>query len=439
MDGRKKGLELFKTLLLMLLIAVSLFLTARIWFYDASVIPMGLTQRIAGIERLFGLDTAPAVTGGVRDYSYTAAALPVKYAVTLSDGRRGGEYGASDTKTLYGMAEVPIGEAIGSAGAAEKADENGWRAALSGEGLYLEYAYAVPLDTLAHWSGVETSGNLTAFTKKLLLSASGEFLTIWYKDNNNAVFTAATAVPSSKLMRKIEGVEPNGCRFAFECEGVYSGLQSEFFCFDSEQVMPKVAVSVPEVDEQGFEGLLRIFSINPLTNSRYTSADGARHAISGARSLILGSDGLLIYSDNAPEAGEGVTLGTGDMPEEALIEAFRQIAAGTAGAQCGAAELCLKSVRFDEDSGSYTAVFAWIVSGAAVYCDNGDEAAVFRASGGKLVSARISLRCFNNTNVLTELIPADRAAFLAEKLGGSELGITYFCSGNSAEAKWSYR
>jgi hypothetical protein len=286
---------------------------------------------------------------------------------------------------------------------------------------------------------VETSGKLTASRRKLLLSASGEYLTIWYKDEENIVYSTVTAVPSSKLMRKIEGFEPNGCRFAFECGTAYAGLQSEFMCFSGEWSMPRVTVSLPDIGEEGYENLLKIFAINPSTNNRYTSADGARHAISGSRSLVLGKNGLLVYSDNDPDSGEGVTLGASDMPEEELIEAFRQLAEGTAGSVAGDAELCLKSFDYDEKNGEYSAIFTWIVSGAPVFGDGVGEAAIFTAAGGRLISARITLRGFSITDTVVLLLPADRAAFLTSEKGGSELSIAYFYTGDSAEAKWSYR
>ncbi len=426
MDRKKRRIEALKSVLIVLLFVLFVVLALLDWLYDVETLPEGLRQPAVKIESALGLYAGGAVTvEESRAETYGEAAIPVSAAVTLSGGR----YAAlgresQQARRLYARLAPVIGEAAGSAGEFKEITRREWRAALSAEGIYFRLSDELPFRLLSLGLGVsrETGPELD----RLLLAPGENGVTLFAASEERAyrAETSASAEALRSLMEDFSRGEAadwqQSAGFSFE-----RGLAGELLTAGAAD-MPRVSVSVPTVSEPAFEGYLSLFSINPHTNYRYTTAEGLRRAVDVSRVLELSEGGELRYRDAAGD--HGIEIDAASLPR--MIEQLRRIAAGTVGACAGDGALTLRS--YQQEDGRAVVCFGCTVAGAAVYPQGREAAAVFVVEHGVLTRAEMLLRRYAIENDDLVLIPESRAQALA----GGPCEPAYFDSGDGCTPRW---
>ena len=195
--GLRRGVELLKDLLIVLLTCSAVFLAWQT--------PMATHFR--------GLVT-PAPPAAEDSASPNEEAL-TPYAIRVRNGL--GSYGVSYDSTglerTFQRLSPALGEAFSTASAPVTLTQRRWRTLLEAPGFYCAFQGQPPLSALGAWLG--GSESLAGSAQALVLAREGEAVTLAWRDGEN-YYAAATQVSyEATLSQLLEGFNPNGAAFAY--------------------------------------------------------------------------------------------------------------------------------------------------------------------------------------------------------------------------------
>ena len=387
-----------------------------------------------------GKFTSAAPSGQGEHVSFSAAARPARIAVKNSDGRCGAQYDTAAVDALFEQTGTLLGEALGSAGEAQPVNEARWRRALADEGIYFDFAGAVPLSALAGWlRDGEKNGLLSGDARRMVLTA-GEDGAVWlyYQDiqDKKSFYGRATALRTQAHLTPVTGsFAPNGAKFAFEVEelaacGPYTLITEGVIS------APVYSASSPLLSgEEALNGALSALSFAGALVTSYEADEGTVFR-QGEDFLLLGPDGSLSYHGGNGELypvareGEATTLAE-------MIEATRKLTAAVLEPLCGEARVYLVSTLQEESVTSIN--YGYSLNGCLVWAGQDGWCAQFQLKNGAITSFTLSPRTYTALEVSTPLLPVVQAAAAMEAEGasGSDLLLVYRDTGEGeARASW---
>lgn len=385
MSRGKRWLERIKSLLILALTVSAGFLAWK----------TGLFQRL--VPESVPVEPVEPTSGVL---TYQAAARPVCAAVT---GGSGLVYGVSyDDSVMDGLMQdfrTILGETLGSASKPVRVDEQVWREALLGPGLYLDYGVPVSLNVLACWMGTTAGFSAEQRAERLLFSLpDDERVDLYFMDERGNTYYSSTLALGSTLHAGIGIYLPNGAEFAMQlkeleaCDPyalILRGLPVLHFLTASDSGRRDAFLLAAELC--GIK-LYSVGSFQEQEDTIYLGDEGR---------LRLEAGGGIRYT-----AAEGKSLGEA-RGEASQIELCRRLFAQLSAACGGVGELQYSGLQHDGDSVVYR--FDYRVNGVTVKLGSGNAAwALFRE--GRLEEMGFLPRTYMLTANTVDRIPCLQAA-----------------------------
>lgn len=390
----------------------------------------------SGLPALFSSGLTDAAGGSSAPTALTAAAVPVRMAVGCDMGLYGVQYDQAATDALFDAAGPLLGEALSTAGEPSPLSEAQWRKLLSGQFVYFDFNFAIPLSSLCSWlkDGVQ-NGVLTDFARIIVLAPHSDgTLSLCYQAESGGYFRCATTLDASLHLEQIvNSVTPNSALFAFE-DSSLPDILSPSTLFTSQDVnAPVFECSVP-VSPAGGDSLSQLLDTLSFTSQNQADVSGGSIYVDGEDTLRLSADGQAVYylasGEGKYAAGKGLT---------GAIDAAWRLTEATLGALCGEARLCLSSAQAGPEEGAYTITFSYVLNGCAVYLYDQGWAAQFQVRNGFISEFTLLPRTYTSGGQQALLLPADKAAAALTALSDAprELVIQYRdAGGDTAEPGW---
>lgn len=372
------------------------------------------------------ITAAPADQG--ERVSFSAAVRPARMAVTNSAGRCGAQYDAAAVDTLFEQTGTLLGEALGSAGAARPVSEDRWRQALGEEGIYFDFAAAVPLSALSGWLREGERNELLSGDARRLVLAPGEDGAVWlyYQDGweESDFYGRATALQAQAHLSPVTAAfVPNGAKFAFEDTRLRACGSYTLVTNGPDRTAVYEAASPLAAGGEALNATLSALSFSSALMASYDADEGTIYR-RGEDFLLLAPNGSLTYHGGDgtlyPVAREG---GAATLAE--MIEATRKLAAAVLEPLCGEARVYLSAARQEGEETRIT--YSYSLNGAAVWTGEDGWCAQFLLKDGAVTGFTLCPRSYTALAEETPLLPVVQAAAAmeAEDAAGGELMLLY--------------
>lgn len=422
-----KVIEALKTALIVLLLASCVLLAGETRVISSLASSL---HAFSAVSEWFS-SLRPGSAPSADEIELADAAPPSAIAVTGMGGHHYGvKYNFSSLSSLYSRASIVLSEALGSSSAPEETDEAGWRAALSSSGIFFDYSNAFPLSFIAAWlgAGIDRPGGEDAARFLCVCVQEGEVRLYYASDGR--FFCCSTAVAASSVSAIMDEHLPNGSLFAFELPGFDSSFPYLLLC--PQAGLSSAVSSTPSRSADFTSTVLGAFEINPRLSSPYSEGDDTVVFVEGSDSLRFEPDGLAVFSGT----GARLKVRSRSLPTETeMLECARSLAAASAGAFCGGAELVFTGYLLED--GVYTFIFDYCLGGIRVVLPGGAHAAEISITDGFVASAKISFRSYSLSSSPVSLLPDVQAA--ASAAGGEEPVVIYYDRGGLLAPFWARR
>lgn len=365
--------------------------------------------------------TAPA-----EEDTLTALSVPVRIVQTGNFLRSG-----SDALTTADDAFEPVStlfsEAIRSAHGLSTVTESTFLNALSGTGVYLEFACDLPLEVFCARLSVQPPTTHELDIRRCFLSAgeSGS-AQLYLQDAQHTVLSFSTALSTADVLEYLEAQSGNSVDFAFSLGEEYASLSPYTLLFDVQSERSELSAA-NALSDYSTEELLRRAEFNPHTQDWYTESSGTVVYIEGQRKLYLHPDGTLSYNGTAAaEEGSLFAVAAVDsaLPTRTeLCAAARSLVSTLTQGRLGDAALYLSSIDSNEQRTIVS--FDYMVGGTPIRFSGGDHAADVRIDGGSITAFTLHLRRYTLTEHESLLLPTALARAVAQRYPGCLLSIAY--------------
>lgn len=422
MKGKRRVLEIVKNLVILLLSASAIYLlTMTPLIQDSGVLDLiGPRQDVN--------KTNAAVT-------LSAAARPSRMVVTTEEGRYGVQYDQKGADELFAYLGPLLGEALISSGEPASVTERRWRQYLQEPGIYFDFTGDIPLSALGGWLHQESDCTLTASARRVLLAAgAGDSVMLCYQDSaDGGFYECDTGLTGSlHLYPAVSGITGNNAQFAFEGD-VWAQYLQPYTLVTEEHARTVYAASTPLSPNGDLSDLLE--ALDYTGRNHALVSDGELYLDGNDRLRVL-NGGVVVY--DAAQAGKYPVATAGQQVTVAeAIEAARELAENTIGAQCGEAELYLISAEETEDG--FQIRFGYRLDGSTVWLYDEGWAAEFYVRDGYVTNFTLYFRNYVSTGNEALLLAMDRAAVMLPVLSEEqlELVLQYRDLGESAvEPGW---
>ena len=440
-DRATKIKETIKTLLMVFLGLLTILLLLSTWFYAPTVLPDGVGRVFGIVDGILGIGLVPREEhvpeqAASRAENYGAAVYPVRYTMTLENGKYSTGYNPGEAAVIEGRIYDLLGECFASSSEPVTAGESEWRRTLTQAGMYMEFSDSAPLSLIALMYGVSLPSQREVYTSSIFMSADKDRIVIYYTDElSGGILRADTASPSRELLAELENAEPNGYIYLFEQDGNYVRRGTEVMTAENLLRIPVVQKGEVTPSELMFDGYLEVFKTNPISTYKYLSDDGTFGAIDDQRSITLSTDAVVIYRDRSPDKQRGVQI-RDEAGDNLVIEQLRRIAVT---ARTTAADAGISLRRVEHDGERRIVSFGYDISGIPVM-PGGREPIVFIVEDGILVYARIELRKYTPLEEMKTMLPVEKAVLLMEESGETDdirrFGICYVENGGQLTPMW---
>lgn len=433
MDKRKRrAIELGKDLLIVLLACSGVYMAADLMLVD------GLRQKESSTS-----------TGSVERQETASTAWPVRLAVTSWNGesamRYGVQYNWEECHNQFQTVASLLREALSSPGAARTAAEREWREALSQRSsLYFDLLGSVPLEVLSGWLSGEETG-LEGTARRLVLSAEGDAVALYYQDSQTGMYYARQAelVSVEQLQAVTAAVVDNGAKFAFELEG-YEDLEDETLLLP-EPPQPRIYTAAnplsgeAQTEEIRADSVLgRLLTALSFPDSSYIYSGTDQVIRSGSDTLRLSASGVVRYAATEGESSRYLIPAQGETPTQLEIaEACRCLTEKAVGALAGEGRLFLREMK--REQGGWSVQFGYQLDGIEVQVGSQGYAAHFRVEGNEITQFTLHLRTYTDTGTRGVVLPERQAvaAMQSMELRGQELILLYSdLGGDTLSAGW---
>ncbi len=425
MSRRARVVEIFKSVLIVLLMAAMLLLFLLTWSTDPDSLPEGVGRVVSAVSGFFGggFEAAPVVEGSRAD-TYGEASPPNTVAV-MRNGSLEGFFACEGTlDEAYSHVQLTLADCLGSAEGQSNVSQREFLLAANEPGaVFIRYSGAQPLSLIALSHGVEAYGVGGEMVASLLLAPGGENV-ILYAAGGGQYMRMATAVADSRLGPLFDGI--SGADAAYSSDLGFDG--AELAVYPARELrVPVITVQPSAMSESAVTGLMSAFGMNTESNYRYVSSDGTQYAVENGVTLAVGSDGSIAYS-SGEDGGIGLRP---DAADAGVIEFCRAILESGSAGVVGDAEWTLRGFERTEERAEVR--FGYTVNGLPLYVGEYESAAEFVIEEGRLTEAHIALlRCASGAESALMMPPASAAV-----VGLSE--PAYFTGGGYGEVvpQWS--
>jgi hypothetical protein len=426
--SKKRLTETIKSVAIILLIFSAGFLASATGLFTDLFVNLPLFNIIEGSGS--NTDLQP----GSAD-SYQQAALPTAMAVRGTSGLRYGvEYNSRNIEDLYNNFKTELGEALGSASIPEKTNENEWRDALTGQGVYFDYGTAIPLDALARWLGTALINDSGNSARRLVIKSCGDNgVALYCMDGEGNTWRCETKAAWSGIADELDAYLPNGAMFAYEKTALSDAEPYNLILNELPELYKlNASGSAFNINSNTAETASELLGVSMYGDSSYRESDGTVVYLDDSGTVKLRADGYLSY--NASDEG-GLTEADNIAD---MVEASRSILSEIHETFSGDEKLLLTDIS--EEADTCTISFGYFVEGAEVkYGSRSAGAALFKDKS--LIQLEIKIRSYKINDEKAQLLPEYQAAAIAADMSkGSEVKLIWPDSGRGTadiSPKWN--
>jgi len=419
---RRKHLDTFQNIAIVLLAVSAVFLFAQTQLYN-----LGVDLGSSYFLRLAG---NPTQNEGASSSDLSDFSAPVRVAVS-------GTYGCYANVTLTTSDEefLPLvsllHEVLGSAHSRRDCSEQDFLLALNGTSVYFDFLTALPMSAIADLVEADWHDPLSA--RRLIIAEQNNAVQLYLWDNKTQFISFSSAVSTEDLNETISNYELAGNSFAFleaDSDNHYQNLAPYTLLLSELPSLPVLSsaefISSPN-------DLLEALEFNPNTKSRYIEASGTEVVVDGDRSLRIRPDKSVLY-----QSGGAAVLSVdaaGNLPtlEEAVAGAVPLV---NSLLPAGSEDIALYLTGIRQFGDTTTLTFDYQVRGVPIRLSSGNAAEV-TLSGTAVSSLSLRFRQYTVTGNNSLLLPLQQAAAIAAQRPGFELTIGYTDNGgNTIGANW---
>ena|GEM_PF-6973740 len=338
MTGSAKGhgmkFESIKSIILVLLIASSLFLTGQIWF-NKKLWPEGYNFFVNMQSNI--MDNVSQIFGGGKEEKPAAEARLISpkhfVAYTVKDFDHASVIMSPELDTYEEM-DSYVQDTLGKALAAQpsslvRQNEADWQNALFTRGIYLEYPSTYRTETFAMLMGVNSCkiGDTVGSVRRFVITPGEGFSdTVWVymrDESDDSIYRTASGANKAEVERILSGVSKDASvqnRFSFFIGADVSAGDAGEVVFAPYLLLceePQSREGIESLNPISYDGgvdiasndmekMLRSFSINPFTAKRYTGAYGDIMFVQNNATLTISPRGIIDYS--VLQGAKGVPL-----------------------------------------------------------------------------------------------------------------------------------
>lgn len=426
MSTRRRVVEAGKTVLIALLAVSALFLAWRTRLFNGFFNAVPFFGNVAVLMR--GASGTAETSGAV----LKEAARPICIVITDEEGNRYGEkYDIEARNAVYDRISSIMSESLGSATELQEISEAEWRSALSGPGVFFEYAMPVKLPVLDGWLGAHMTECPDFLSLTHIYVAFGEDRSrIYLQDHGSGVFFGADTASSAGKAQELDIYSPNGALFAFET-GIDAAENSPYMLVMPGGGHPDIRAGTAGSAADLLDIVLAALGHSDEMPAILPEADGALRCVGTQFNISVDARGYVFYrpTDNLPPTEDRQALS-----ESEMIERARVIVAETIGGQCGSAEVFFESL--EQNAGYASVNFGYYAAGGRVHLHDDVNAARISFLSGTVRSIELNFRNFTLTDDYTALLPERQALAAA----GGEFILCYSDTGvESIQPAWARR
>ena len=415
MSKSKRAIEWVKTALIVLLTVSALLLAWRTGLFSDYLASVTIFGSFAELVRGTSGSTEPSGA------AIKEAARPMTIVVTNEDGGRlGVRYDTDERDAVYEMTSSILGEALGSASTPVEINEEEWRLALSGAGVYFEYITPVRLSFLDGWlDAVLPEAVKDVALRRIFIAFGDDRSKLYYQDHENGRFYGADTASAAGKAQGLEIFSTNGALFAYET-GISGSTQAPYMLLMPGNEHPDVKSASVGSSEQLLELVLPVFGHRNESTTTYQS-DGALVCFGTQFNVRVYADGRVVYRRtdiDGLQSEEEAAISDGE-----IIEQARAIAADSIGRACGSANAAFEAFESEGDTASV--FFAYHIAGGRVCLSEETYAARVSFTSGMVTEAEMNFRNFAFTDEYTRLLPEKQALAAA----GGEFILCYSDTG----------
>ena len=382
---------------------------------------------------LQGEQTATRESGTRPPASYGGTTTPVFLLLTGEDGSHYAlKYDNDGKQRLSAQFSAYLGEALGSAEKLTELSAEDFQAALSGIGVFFDYLYPQPLESIATGLGTALKDEMAGkAARRLFLSGVEDALSLCFIDSaTGKIYSSRLPQTFSSLREKIAQFPLGNAEFAFQLGAEYEMLDPYFIFSHESTQLRAVTATNPLRDTDASALILSQFGMSPAA-SQYPEVDGSAVYVDGEKNLRIGSSGRIIFS--AQEKALRVS-GEGEAPTvNELISFCDGIVQNTLSEYAGEGELALSGLRHTDSS--VTINFLYYLNGVPVMLPGNEYAASFQFVEGSLLRAEIYFRSYSLSDSSLSAIPEKQAVALAAVEGGEPV-LVYRDNLDSVDWNW---
>lgn len=407
------------TILLLTASAFSLFLNLPLFgsLSDRSI-----------LELLRGRLRREAVVTQTHEAGLSSMAFPVRMVCT-SDYARLGSDSLTTLSDEFERAGTYLGEAIGSAANTASVGQYAFLAALRGEGLYFDFASALPAEVLTELLGVTlpAEAELASVRRILLVPAVSGSAALYVEDGTGQFRRFTTAASSAALSEFLAGRGGGDVDFAYLMGPEYSFLAPLTLIAQDSERPALSAYNALAANESAF---LRLAEFNAHTENRFTESSGTVIVREVSSTLYLRPDGTVSYqgAEAAPDSLYRISAAEPGSPTPTeVMRGAHNLTRTLLGELLGDAELYLSGVR--TDAGRTHVFFDLTVRGTPVRFSDGAHAADVTVEGESITAFVLKVRHYTLGEEPALLLPPLQAAYVSRSWEGAELSVAYVDGG----------
>lgn len=407
----RRILELFKTILIIVLVLNILLLTLL-------ALPASITKNFAlpdALTKVLGLPTKDNLpTVDVQQLS--AQTKPILISLQQEQGRATIRRDATALALAYERFSGFFATALTTA--AEPESYRGWDF-LSCPGVLFSYPGSIPAQALSQWLS-QADGMVLDHAAQYLLCAEGETVYL-YTVKGEQIHRYSTAVSFTELSAQLSQYSSDGSLLAAE---MGESTLSPLTLWESAIYLPAYSAANP-MTETLSDKIATHLDFNPYGVGTYKDPNGNTVYTESNRSLVISPAGGVTLS-----ATEGNTrfLAAGSAPADLIRTAETLLAELYDMASPDAATLYL--CAYEEEESLIHCSFCQVVGGVPVY----PACAEMTFRGQELISLSCTLRILHKTGGTFSLMPLNQAAAIAQR--GDLLLPAYQMTPSGISAGW---
>lgn len=420
-----KTKERIKTLLLTVLFIGAVFLTYSIWFYDVSV-----SHSFSWSD-----DSYNELQSVIIDEN-TAAVIPFAISYRKGSERFGAAYHYGSVNSLYEKISPTLRYVLTNAASPSVCDISEWYAALSKDGVLIDYEGNSPISSIAKSIGAEVGGKYPQSSRYILITASE----LYFKNSKTGeCMKSKHGLNAQDVLSLVDSMSAAKCSLALDEGNTKVTPETPLFNEKISTFTLNGYNSFESFDDTQMLALLKVFNMNYNTCGKHTEQDGTRVYIEDLNILKVMPDGYIEYTSEEKDGDEigGILVSDAGnaLTQIETVEAANGIVARLLRFAGGDGKMYMRDAT--KDGNVWEMSYGWSFGGVPVDRQETGSCADIVIDGGRITHIGFYMRRYESGGSIVYSIPQRIAIASISGGNGLDFSLRYTDGGSSGiEAQW---